>query len=339
MICKAAFPRVPARLAWPRGRMQERDPGRLAEAKGLTRSEVKAGADGSAPGALARADLRDQVTVFVTTVGAPTFEACLAHLRQQDCDFAIEIIDHVAPISAACQRMLEECRTPFYVQVDEDMLLRPHAVRTLYERIAAAEPDVAEVVGALFDVHLKRGIEGVKIFRHAILRNYPFENRAGCDAYQVRRLVTDGFEILRPRTAELTPVSTEIMGLHGTSYTARSMYERYLTLQLKHRRGLNGQWFGGYAHRFLERFLEDPSELNFYALMAIVSAHLIEMDTRPGEKDYGTYDDLPGYDDLGAYWRACRPESEGATGSRQPPDLRERVSPRTANRSRADQTP
>jgi hypothetical protein len=304
MICKAAFPRVPARLAWPRGRMQERDPGRLAEAKGLTRSEVKAGADGSAPGALARADLRDQVTVFVTTVGAPTFEACLAHLRQQDCDFAIEIIDHVAPISAACQRMLEECRTPFYVQVDEDMLLRPHAVRTLYERIAAAEPDVAEVVGALFDVHLKRGIEGVKIFRHAILRHYPFEDQDGCDIRQVGRLEADRFRVLRSTTAGLKLESPDVMGLHGTSYTPRSIYERYLTYWLKYRRGtIRPRALTEDAHRFLDRMLDKPSELNFFALMGIIGAHLIDIDAPLGEKDYRTYVDLPGFDDLSAYWR------------------------------------
>jgi hypothetical protein len=263
-------------------------------------------AQAGAPGAVARADLRDQVTVFVTTVGAPTFEACLAQLRRQDCEFTLETIDHVAPISAACQRMLDQCRTPFYVQVDEDMLLRPHAVRTLYEHIAAADADVAEVVGALFDVHLEHAIEGVKIFRHTILRHYPFEDRDGCDIRQVRRLEADGFRVLRSATAGLTLESPDVMGLHGTSYTPRSAYERYLTYWLKYRRGtIKPPALKQDAHRLLDRMLEEPSELNFFALMGVVAAHLVEPETPLCEKDYRTYGDLPGYEALRALRQEC----------------------------------
>src|SRR5262245_22053777 len=115
-----------------------------------------------------RRDLSDAVTVFVTTVGAPTFEQCLRHLREQDCKSRLKIIDHVAPMNAAFQRMLDECRTPYYVQVDEDMLLHPHAVRTLYDTIEAAGPKVAIYAAGLYDVHLERCIHGIKIFRHNV---------------------------------------------------------------------------------------------------------------------------------------------------------------------------
>ena len=82
---------------------------------------------------------RDHVTVFVTTVGAPSYDACRQHLGAQDCAFRLQVIDRVAPMSAAFQRMLDECPTPFFVQVDEDMLLYPHAVRTLYEASPRAD--------------------------------------------------------------------------------------------------------------------------------------------------------------------------------------------------------
>ena len=45
--------------------------------------------------------------------------------------------------------MLDECTTPYFVQVDEDMLLYPHAVRTLHERMAAAATEVAMVDRAI----------------------------------------------------------------------------------------------------------------------------------------------------------------------------------------------
>lgn len=253
-----------------------------------------------------RRNLQDQITVFVMTVGAPTFGACLEHLRHQDCRFELAVIDHIAPISAASQCMLDRCRTPFFVQVDEDMLLRPHAVRTLHERLQGAPAKVAEVVGALFDVHLERAIEGVKIYRHAILRDYPFEDADGCDIRQVRRLEADGFEVLRhspAATARMTAESPEIMGLHGTEYVARTIYERYLTYWLKFRRGtINAPASQDDPRRFLERFLREPSELNFFALMGVVSAYLIDADAPLGEKDFRAYDSLPGFEDLLTYW-------------------------------------
>ena len=47
----------------------------------------------------------------------------------------VEIIDRVAPMSAALQRMHDLCTTSHYIQVDEDMLLFPHAVETLERAI------------------------------------------------------------------------------------------------------------------------------------------------------------------------------------------------------------
>src|SRR5438132_881901 len=67
----------------------------------------------------ARLELTNEVTVFVTTVGAPSLPACLERLKRQDCTFELCVIDHVAPMHVAFQRMLDECRTPYYVQVDE----------------------------------------------------------------------------------------------------------------------------------------------------------------------------------------------------------------------------
>ena len=142
-------------------------------------------------------DLRELVTVFVTTVGYPTFERCLEHLRAQDSRFTLRIIDRVAPMSAAFQRMLDECTTPYYVQVDEDMLLYPHAVRTLYERLAAMESRKIQYVAALYDVHLNRIIYGLKIFRHTVVRRYPFRDVAGCEWDQIRRLRADGYVDVR----------------------------------------------------------------------------------------------------------------------------------------------
>jgi hypothetical protein len=247
-------------------------------------------------------DLFEDVTVFVTTVGAPTFRTCLEHLCRQDCTFRLEIVEHVAPLSAALQRMVETCETPFYVQVDEDMLLHPHAIRTLHERIRAAGPDVALVVGNLYDVHLERAIAGVKIFRHEAVRGQPVEGTPDWVAGLHQRLRDSGRTIVRmPFTDEGT------LGLHGTAWTPQTIYERYASLARRwHAKAGNLGWFDGYPAIFLRRFLDDPSELTFYALMGVVAGVLGAAPDKGREKDFRAYASLPGFEELRRFLRAAK---------------------------------
>jgi hypothetical protein len=246
-------------------------------------------------------DLSHAVTVFVTTVGAPTFSACLAHLRRQDCRFALHVIDHVAPMHAAFQRMLDECRTPYFVQVDEDMLLHPYAVRSLHERIDTAGAKVAMFAADLFDVHLQRCILGVKIFRHEIVRRYPFAAINAFESLQVSQFTADGYEVVRTHPGE-SPVDGQTLGLHGTQWTDQSIYERYLTLERRRRADTTRlRWFPPFAEKFLERFLAEPSEANFFALMGVVAGALACSNGELPAKDYRTYAELPGFQALRAF--------------------------------------
>lgn len=243
-------------------------------------------------------NLSDEVTVFVTTVGAPSFDVCLTLLRQQDCRFSLKVIDHVAPMNAAFQRMLDLCKTPYYVQVDEDMLLYPHAVRTLYEAIVGASNALALVVGDLHDTHLRRPIQGVKIYRHATLSRYPFANVQSFEKLQVAQLLADGYSIQHVE---------QTLGLHGTHWTGQSIYERYAALE-RRRRGHPRElrWFEPYPAVFLERFLEDPSEINFFALMGVLSGALTSQAGMATDKDYRTYDALPGFEAVCRFLEECR---------------------------------
>jgi len=251
------------------------------------------------PAAPAR-DLRDQVTAFVTSVGAPSYEACRLHLARQDCGVRVETIEHVAPMSAAFQRMHDACTTPYYVQVDEDMLLYPDALAVLHEKIAAAPPTVAVVVGWLHDVHLARPIQGVKIYRHAAVRPYPYRDVRGCEIDQLRRMAADGLIHTVLARDDGTP---HVLGLHGTHWTPRGIYERFYTLERARRRyPRNLRWLEAWPAILTERVLERRAPLDFYALMGLVAGALAPVDGTGHEKDFRTYDRLPGFDAAQAFW-------------------------------------
>jgi hypothetical protein len=244
-------------------------------------------------------DLSNEVSVFVTTVGAPSYGKCMDRLHGQDCNFRLQVIDHVAPLSAAFQQILDKCETPFYVQVDEDMLLYPHAVRSLYERIIASHNKVAILSCLLYDVHLKRCIHGVKIFRHTITRQYPFNDVEGCEWDQVHRIKRDGYIYIRMPKDKATRNSPHTLGLHGTHWTSKSIYERFATFERKRCRGnKTHEWITEYPPIFLKRFLEEDSMLDFFALMGIISGKLASHKGKGREKDYRNYNKLPGFDSL-----------------------------------------
>lgn len=261
-----------------------------------------------------RPDLSAAVTVFVSTVGAASYGECIAHLFAQDCRFRLQVIEDVAPMSVAFQQMLDRCQTPFYVQVDEDMILHPFAIRRLHEWIGAAGPDVALVVGWLWDVHLGRGIQGVKAYRHAICHRYPYADVQSCEKDQLHRMQQDGFRYLHPPEEVPTRHGPATLGLHGAHYDPRSMFERYATLeQRRFRHPDKLAWFTDHAAEFIERFRAEPSEINLMAVMGLLAGRLGVGDEN-GEKDFTLYDDIPGFREARAFFAASR--NADASGAR-----------------------
>ena len=248
-----------------------------------------------------RCDLSAELSVFVLTVGAPSFAACLKRLEAQDCRFQLEVIENVAPMSRALQCMLDRCRTRFFVQVDEDMLLYTHAIRSLYTRLTESPPEVAILTCHLFDSHAKRVIYGLKIYRHDIVRAYPYNDVESSEYDQIRRFRKDGFVDLRLPIEDHFRPSQITLGEHGSMWTPRSVFERYLTLERKIRRHskdaptTSATWVEEHAAFFLKRYLDAGAELDLYALMGVIAGRLAPVGGRGREKDYRDYERLPGF--------------------------------------------
>jgi hypothetical protein len=250
--------------------------------------------------------LSEEVTVFVSTVNSDSFQECMKHLSMQDTRFRLEVIENVAPMSAAFQRMLDRCQTPYYVQVDEDMLLRPWAIRRLHERILQSPSDQAFAVEWLWDSHLNRPIQGVKIYRHAIVKKFPYRDVQSCEKDQLARIQEAGYSFGRPVEAELDEHSPEIFGNHGVHFHPESVYERYFTLMQKKRKDPKRfRWLDRHLDEFFQRFRSEPTEFNLMAIMGILAGHLQESPT-PGEKDFREYSSLPGLQLAKEFFAQCK---------------------------------
>jgi hypothetical protein len=248
-------------------------------------------------------DLRSQMTVFVTTVGKPVFDQCMAALSRQDCEFTGPVvIRNVAPMDAAFQRMLDLCRTPYYCQVDEDMVLRPYAVRVLHDDIAHAGPNEVIAVRPLWDTHLQRDILGCKAYRHEIVRRYPYLASVSCEMDQAQRFERDGYamritwpirngaQVFDLRDAHVA----EIVGDHVVDGW-EVVYERYYNLYSKYARFPWLAWLGSEAPKILNRAGIDSESPDLWYLLGMVAGLVCP---QAGEKDYRRNRSVPGLREL-----------------------------------------
>lgn len=256
-----------------------------------------------------KVDLSDKVTVFLITVGASSFEDCEKALQTQDSTFQLQYVRNIAPMNAAFQQMLNRCKTPYYIQVDEDMILKPHAVKTMYEVfLAKKDSQLAFTCFPLWDKHVRRTIIGVKIYDHSIMRNYPYRNVQSCEMDQVERMKKAGYRYdiewggpWHTHQGKLTPQNQNIMGFHGTKYTDREAFERYRDLVEKYRWVGGNDWVSIWPQNFVDRSiaLKDLDSSDFWAFLgSVVGLTTVK---GSGEKDYRSYSGMKDFGELRAH--------------------------------------
>lgn len=209
-----------------------------------------------------------ETTIFVSTVGdEANFADCMQHLRAQSVQRPIEIIDHVAPMSAALQCMQDHCASAFYIQVDEDMILFPEAVEKLEERIQKASGQVAMICAPLWDCDTEQPIYGVKIYRHAVVRQFPYQETLGCESQQIERIKVAGFEV------DLLPLTDRsgCLGEHGKHYTPETIFRRWQRLFRKHEQIGHRGWIEPWAEKLLERYMASGDKTHLYAFLGAVA--------------------------------------------------------------------
>ena len=183
---------------------------------------------------LAKTDnlFNDEITAFVISCGNnPNFDDCIIALNNQTMKCKIEVIKDYSPSSKAFQEMINRCKTKYYVQVDEDMILFPTAIEKMYESISNSKNNHVMIAHGLHDVHLDFDIIGIKIFNHDVYKNYPYNLDINSNKIptieQLERIEKDGY------TTHMDTKS--IVGYHSPKWTTELIFERYFDLMEKYK--------------------------------------------------------------------------------------------------------
>lgn len=166
-------------------------------------------------------------------------------------------ITNVAPMSAAFNAMLK-CETPYFIQVDADMVLTGHSVENLYNAISTAPSNVAIYCDWLWGDIEERPICGVKAYRADIVKRYPFTDCYSCETDQQKRMEADGYKSVIAPVPGWT--AGDCTGVHHGAATPELAFARWYRLMQKSRRYDYMTWLSPYPRRLFERYLLNPDE-------------------------------------------------------------------------------
>jgi hypothetical protein len=196
--------------------------------------------------------------------------------------FTIKEVKNVSPMSAAFQKMIDDCETEYYIQVDEDMILFENTIETIFNSLERSDINTSTISYMLKDVHLDFNLYGVKGYKHFILKNYPYNLEIiSCEVEQIKRLKNDGYDTL---------MIPKVVGYHSPEWTEDIIFERYFDLMEKWK-NFKYHWLDELPSKLLQIFRNEPSDINFYALMGAMTSLSNPEKIRKREKNFEIEDE------------------------------------------------
>jgi hypothetical protein len=185
------------------------------------------------------AGVPSDVTAVVLTLGEAATRRAIASVRRQTLAPAeVLVVDEVRPFFRALNSAASRARTPFFVQVDADMVLDVDCLANLRAHMG---PGVGAVVGPLHDPLIGR-VQGVKLFRRACFDGEEVPNSISPDTDFLARLERQGWQVVHLTGVRDEGRHSADFGQHRPDFTPGYTYATYYLLggRYRYRRDVRG---------------------------------------------------------------------------------------------------
>jgi len=164
-------------------------------------------------------NLENELTVFlIATEKEKNYNEALEALNNQTVSFQFKQILDVEPINEAFNEMLKQCNTPYFCQIDEDMILNSDAIETMYNQIKNVSPNVAMIRFKLLDKYLSKIIGSVIIYNNDISQNFYWENTPFSDLNRHEKIRNAGYDIL---------TKDDVLGIHHPYWSKCAIFRKF----------------------------------------------------------------------------------------------------------------
>lgn len=167
-----------------------------------------------------------EVTAVVLSIGEPTTAWAVESVKRQTLPInAIVLVEDVRPFHRALNQGMADVATPFFVQVDADMMLDPDCV----ERLAACLTETVGMVTGLLRDPLYGRVEAIKLFRTACVQQHPFRDSLSPDTDFAAEMTGQGwFDVYALRYQGRRPAEWHTFGDHDPGYTPLYTYAKHV---------------------------------------------------------------------------------------------------------------
>lgn len=197
-------------------------------------------------------------TVFVLSRNEPTLKDCIYALEKNKYfdQVQVEFIKNISPVNEALNTILDRVDTPYYVQVDADMVLYPFALGRLITDIISAPKDVWMIDYTLYDTLFHRNVSGIKIFRSELSKQAQYENVIGCDVDHNEKMISLGFKMIQHCGFEHDVLGKHVISSPQIAYKAcYDRANRYRMREIEDKRNYM-KWIFDYFQLFIDWYTE-----------------------------------------------------------------------------------
>ena len=143
-------------------------------------------------------DITDKLEVFIITNGRATYPFCQQYVDQQkDVKFKTTVHRDMEWLEAN-QKIIEVCKSPFFLRVDDDMILHPRAVSYMWRCVENQYGRIALRGWRLWEPYSHKICKGIKIYNKKVVQKmggFRISNLGKIDKVFTRDAKARGFKI------------------------------------------------------------------------------------------------------------------------------------------------